>query len=293
MAAEIQQSGGVAIPIKCDLRDEQQVKAAIEQAVSSLGSLELLVNNASAISLTSCEATDAKKFDLMHQVNVRGTFILCKYAIPHLKRSGGGQIVNISPPLCMQPKWFSGHTAYTTSKYGMSMVAIGLAAELRPFGIRVDCLWPKTLIATSALRMLGSPDTAKLAGAGRIPEIVADALVVLASGAYKATALQQERLCNFYIDEEVLREQHGWNDFARYSVTPGQKELQLDFFLPEYEQVEAWIKEVPHGTQLVVQDLYGHEAAWYQGKRLLRRMENVSTLEKSFSPKCCKIKSAL
>src|SRR5882762_2718168 len=153
-AEEIEAAGGKALPIQVDIRDEEGVKAAIEKTVATFGGLDILVNNASAISLTDSQATDMKRYDLMHQINTRGTFMVSKYAIPHLAKAANPHILMMSPPLDMAEKWFAAHTAYTMAKFGMSMVALGLAGELRGQGIAVNALWPRTTIATAAVKNL-------------------------------------------------------------------------------------------------------------------------------------------
>lgn len=153
-AKEIEEAGGKALPVICDIRDEKQVSDAIEAAVQRFGGIDILVNNASAISLTNTEDTTVKKYDLMHQINSRGTWMVSKFAIPHLKRSANPHILNISPPLSMKEKWFAPHVAYTMAKYGMSLSVLGMAGELRAAGIAVNALWPLTIINTAALNLI-------------------------------------------------------------------------------------------------------------------------------------------
>jgi len=154
-AKELEDAGGKSLACEVDIRDEEQVKRAVEQAVAKFGGIDILVNNASAIQLTGTEQTPMKRFDLMLGVNLRGTFLCSKYCIPHLKKSKNGHILNISPPLSMDPKWFKNHVAYTMAKYGMSMCALGMAEELRSEGIAVNTLWPRTAIYTAAMDLLG------------------------------------------------------------------------------------------------------------------------------------------
>ena len=177
-AKEIEMAGGKALAIQCDIRDEKQIEAAIIKAVDHFGGIDILVNNASAISLTPTLATSMKKFDLMHQVNVRGTFAMCKAALPHLLKSQNPHILMLSPPLAMVPKWFGPHTAYTMSKYGMSMCVLGLAEEFKDKGIAVNALWPLTIIDTAALQAI-TPESKEMASKGRTPEIMADAAYII------------------------------------------------------------------------------------------------------------------
>ena len=172
-AAEIEAAGGRALPLCVDVRDEAAVKAAIDKAAAHFGALDIVVNNASAISLTPVAITDMRRFDLMHQLNTRGSFLVSKYAIPHLARAANPHILMISPPLDMQTKWFAPHTAYSIAKFGMSLVVLGLAGELRQKGIAVNALWPRTTIATSAIKnLLGGEEVMRRS---RTPEILADA----------------------------------------------------------------------------------------------------------------------
>src|SRR3954453_20737102 len=153
-AAEIEAAGGSALAVQCDIRDEMQIQNAVDRAVEKFGGIDILVNNASAISLTTTEQTDSKRFDLMHDINVRGTFFVSKACIPHLKQGTNAHILNLSPPINLNPKWFGSHAAYTISKYNMTMIALGLAAELKKYKIAANSLWPKTTIATAAVRNL-------------------------------------------------------------------------------------------------------------------------------------------
>jgi citronellol/citronellal dehydrogenase len=223
-AEEIRAAGGTALPIQCDIRDENQIEAAIRQAAQEFGGIDILINNASAINLTRTEATPAKRFDLMFDVNVRGTFLTSQAAIPHLRDSAKAgrnpHILNLAPPLSMKAKWFKNHTAYTMAKYGMSMCVLGMSEEFRRDGIAVNALWPRTAIDTAALAMIPGVDTA----ACRTPEILADAAyIILNRPANEATG-------NFYVDDEVLASE-GVTDLDKYSVVPGTKDFLLDFFL--------------------------------------------------------------
>jgi citronellol/citronellal dehydrogenase len=220
-AEEIAEAGGEAFPIICDIRDEHAVADAVAKTVDKLGGIDVCVNNASAISLTGTESTPMKRFDLMHQVNARGTYCLTQACIPHLKKAENPHVLMNSPPLSMKPKWFQNHVAYTMAKYGMSMCVLGMAAEFADEGIAVNALWPRTSIATAAVKnLLGGEQMMKQS---RTPEIMADAAhAILARPAKSCTG-------NFFIDDAVLREE-GVTDFAPYAVDPSQ-ELIIDFFL--------------------------------------------------------------
>lgn len=223
-AQEIRDAGGVALPIQCDLRDEEQIAAAVNQAAQEFGGIDILINNASAINLTPTEATPAKRFDLMFDVNVRGTFLTSQAAIPHLRESTKAgrnpHILTLSPPLSMKAKWFQHHVAYTMAKYGMSMCVLGMSEEFRKTGIAVNALWPRTAIDTAALQMIPGIDTA----ACRTPEILADAAYVILN--------RESKDCtgNFFVDDEVLASV-GVTDLEKYSVVPGTTDFLLDFFL--------------------------------------------------------------
>ena len=223
-AAEIEAAGGKALAIQCDLRDENQIEAAVNQAAEAFGGIDILVNNASAINLTRTDATPAKRFDLMFDVNVRGTFLTSQAALPHLRKSGAEgrnpHILNLSPPLSMKPVWFKNHVAYTMAKYGMSMCVLGMAEEFKRDGIAVNAMWPRTVIDTAALQMIPGID----ALAGRKPEILADAAYVI----FNRPAA--ECTGNFFVDDELLASE-GITDLEKYSVTPGTKDFLLDFFL--------------------------------------------------------------
>ena len=224
-AAEIAAAGGAALPLQVDIRDEEQIAAAVEKTVARFGGIDVLVNNASAISLTGTLEIPMKRFDLLWSVNARGTFACSQACIPHLRKSANPHVLTLSPPLNLDPGWFKRNTAYTISKYGMSLCVLGMAAEFRADGIAVNALWPRTVIATAALAMLGGltpPESC------RRPEIVADAA--------HAILTRDSRCCtgNFYIDEDVLKEA-GVTDFAHYAVAPGQP-LYPDLFLGEPPQ---------------------------------------------------------
>ena len=223
-AEEIRAAGGTALPIQCDLRDENQIADAIAQTAAEFGGIDILINNASAINLTPTEATPAKRFDLMFDVNVRGTFLTSQAAVPHLRASAEAgrnpHILTLSPPLSMKAKWFQHHVAYTMAKYGMSMCVLGMSEEFRKTGIAVNALWPRTAIDTAALQMIPGIDTA----ACRTPEILADAAYVILNRPSKETT------GNFFVDDEVLASV-GVTELDKYSVVPGTKDFLLDFFL--------------------------------------------------------------
>jgi citronellol/citronellal dehydrogenase len=223
-AEEIRVAGGRAFPIQCDIRDEEQIAHAIAETAEEFGGIDILINNASAINLTRTEQTPAKRFDLMFDVNVRGTFLTSQVAIPHLRKSAAEgrnpHILNLSPPLSMNPKWFKNNLAYTMAKYGMSMCVLGMSEEFRRDGIAVNALWPRTAIDTAALAMIPGVDLATC----RKPEILADAAYAIFN--------RSSRDCtgNFFIDDEVLAAE-GVTDLDQYSVVPGTKDFLTDFFL--------------------------------------------------------------
>ena len=223
-AEEIRAAGGTALPIQCDLRDEAQIAAAVSQAAETFGGIDILINNASAINLTPTEATPAKRFDLIFDVNVRGTFLTSQAAIPHLRASAEAgrnpHILTLSPPLSMKAKWFQHHVAYTMAKYGMSMCVLGMSEEYRKTGIAVNALWPRTAIDTAALQMIPGIDTATC----RTPEILADAAYVILN------RVSKDCTGNFFVDDEVLASV-GVTDLEKYSVVPGTTDFLLDFFL--------------------------------------------------------------
>jgi citronellol/citronellal dehydrogenase len=225
-AAEIEKAGGRALPLVVDVREEASVKAAIERTVAAFGSLDIVVNNASAIQLTPATETDMRRFDLMHQINARGTYMVSKYAIPHLEKAPNPHILMLSPPLDLKEKWFAGHTAYSMAKYGMSLVVLGLAGELRPKGIAVNALWPRTTIATSAIRNLLGGDA--IMRRSRTPDILADAACrIFAKPAKSFTG-------HFLIDDTFLAAE-GVTEFDRYRVDP-REPLAPDFFVPDHDK---------------------------------------------------------
>ena len=222
-AKEIVAAGGQALPVVCDIRDEEQVQAAVDQGLAAFGGIDVCINNASAISLTGTLATDMKRYDLMSQVNARGTFLCSKLTLPHLLKAGNPHILNLAPPLDLDPKWFAGHVAYTMAKYGMSLCTLGMAAEFRG-KVAVNSLWPITAIDTAAVRFALGGDA--MAAESRSPEIMADAAYAVLSRPLA------ECSGNFFIDEEVLRAE-GVDDFSRYAPGAGDGPLQGDFFVPD------------------------------------------------------------
>jgi citronellol/citronellal dehydrogenase len=223
-AREIEEAGGRALALQVDIRDEQQVVEAAKRTAETFGGIDILINNASAISLTGTEATPMKRFDLMFGVNVRGTYLCTQACLPYLKTSAerkrNPHVLTLSPPLNMDARWFAPHVAYTMAKYGMSMCVLGHAEEFRPYGIAVNALWPRTVIQTAALQMIPGVKPEHC----RSPEIMADAAhAILSSDAASTTG-------NFFIDDEVMAKA-GVTDLGRYSVVPGSKELMPDLFL--------------------------------------------------------------
>lgn len=223
-AKEVEQCGGKCLPCVVDVRDEKQVRNAVEQAVGKFGGIDIVVNNASAISLTGTAETDMKRYDLMHNINTRGTFLVSKECLPYLKKSRHPHILNMSPPLNLNPRWFGDHVAYTMAKYGMSMCVLGMAREFKPFGIGVNALWPRTAIHTAAIEMLTGPESGNWS---RKPEIVADAAYSILIQDPKALSGQ------FLIDEDVLKKA-GVTNFDDYACNPKNKDkLMNDFFLED------------------------------------------------------------
>lgn len=220
-ATEMEQAGGKSLAVQCDIRDEAQVQNAVAKAVEKFGGIDILINNASAINLASAEQIEPKRFDLMYDINVRGTFFVSQACIPYLKKSTNAHILNLSPPINMDKKWFTNHLAYTISKYDMSLIAIGLAAELRKHGVAANTLWPRTTIATAAVQnLLGGDALVKMS---RTVDIVADAaFYILSKPSLDCTG-------NNFIDEEVLAAE-GITDLEKYAITPGGK-LYSDLFV--------------------------------------------------------------
>lgn len=221
VAAEVERAGGRALPVQMDVRDEAQVESAVARGVEAFGGLDILVNNASAISLTGTLATPLKRFDLMHQVNVRGTFLCTQKCVPHLRRAANPHVLNLAPPLALAPRWFAPHLAYTMAKYGMSLCVLGMAEEFRADGIAFNALWPRTAIETAAIGLVAPGMLHRC----RKPEIVADAAYLILT--------RDSRACTgrFFIDEQVLREA-GVTDFSRYRHPEvGEADLLPDLFV--------------------------------------------------------------
>jgi len=218
-AKDIEAAGGKALPLVCDIRFEDQVQAAVAKAVETFGGIDILVNNASAISLTGTTMTDMKRYDLMHGINTRGTFLCSKTCVPHLLKAANPKILNISPPLNMEEKWFAPHVAYTMAKFGMSMCVLGMAGEFKG-KIAVNALWPRTTIATAAIKNLLGGDTAMKGS--RKPDIMADAAHAILTKGVDVTG-------KFFIDDEVLAAE-GKTDLSEYSMVPGAQ-LLPDFFV--------------------------------------------------------------
>jgi citronellol/citronellal dehydrogenase len=228
-AEEIEKAGGKALPLVVDVRDEAAVRGALEKTAAHFGGLDIVVNNASAIQLANSQAVEMKRFDLMHQINARGTFMVSKFAAPYLFKAANPHILMLSPPLDMKEKWFAPHTAYTMAKFGMSLVVLGLAGEFRKAGVAVNALWPRTTIATAAVNNLLGGDA--LMRASRKPEILADAAHrIFCKDARSFTG-------NFLIDDTFLSEE-GVEDFDQYRVDPTQK-LAVDFFVPDDSKAPA------------------------------------------------------
>ena len=220
-AAEMEAAGGKALAVQCDIRFEDQVQYAVDQTIEKFGGLDILINNASAINLSNTEQTAPKRFDLMYDINVRGTFMVSRACIPHLKKGTDAHILNLSPPINMDMKWFANHLAYTISKYDMSLIAMGLSAELKPFSVASNALWPRTTIATAAVQnLLGGEMLMKMS---RTPDILADAAY------YILSRPSADCTGNTFIDEQVLAEE-GITDLSHYSVVPGAK-LYNDLFV--------------------------------------------------------------
>lgn len=234
-AAEIEAAGGKALALQVDVREEASVASAVEQTVQAFGGIDICINNASAISLTGTLATEMKRYDLMHQVNARGTFLVSRACIPHLKRAANPHVLMLSPPLDMAPRWFAPHVAYSMAKYGMSLCVLGMAEEFKGEGVAFNALWPRTAIATAAIEFaLAGEEGLKMC---RTPEIMADAA--------HAILTRPARACsgNFFIDDLVLYEE-GVRDFDRYRVDPSRP-LMPDFFVPENTPTPPGISLAP------------------------------------------------
>jgi len=238
-ADDIERAGGKALPLVVDVRDEATVRDALDKTAQKFGGIDIVVNNASAIQLTDTTNTDMKRFDLVHQINARGTFMVSKFAIAYLEKAANPHILMISPPLDMKEKWFAPHTAYSMAKFGMSLVVLGLAGELRRRGIAVNALWPRTLIATAAVQnLLGG---AEMVARGRKPEIMADA----AHAIFLKPA--REFTGRFVIDDNFLAE-NGVTDFDKYRVDPTQP-LAPDFFVPDDSAPPPGVTIAPRDEQ--------------------------------------------
>lgn len=223
-AEEIEAAGGKALPIVCDIRDEATVEAAVEQAAEEFGGIDICINNASAIQLTGTLQTPMKRFDLMHQINARGSYLVTQKCLPYLLKADNPHVLNLSPPLDMSAKWFKNHPAYTLAKYSMSVWVLGMAEEFKKQGVAFNALWPRTSIATAAVRNLLGGE--KMIDGSRTPEIMADAAHQI------LTRPSSECSGNFFIDDEVLYDA-GVTDFKKYKVDPDCKELFQDFFVPD------------------------------------------------------------
>ena len=226
-ADEIIEEGGKALPVICDIRDEENVREAVNLGVDKFGGIDICINNASAIQLTGTLLTDMKRFDLMHQINTRGTYLVSKVCLPHLQKSDNPHILNLSPPLDMDPKWFGPHVAYTMAKFGMSMCVLGMAEEFKDDGVAVNALWPRTAIATAAIKNALGGDA--IMNISRSPEIMGDAAYVI------LTKNSREFTGNFCIDDNLLAE-NGVEDFSQYAEVPFEQ-LAPDFFVPDYIEV--------------------------------------------------------
>ncbi len=234
-AAEVDAAGGRALPIVCDIRFEDQVAAAVAKTVDTFGGIDICINNASALSPTGTEATDMKRFDLMHAINTRGTFLTTKLCIPHLRKARNPHVLVLSPPLDLQPKWFKDHVAYSIAKYGMSLCVLGMAEEFRNDGIAVNALWPRTAIATAAIaNVLGR----ELIAMSRTPDIMADAAHLI------LTQPSRELTGQFLIDDSFLFEKGGVTDFTPYRVDPS-KPLVQDFFVPNDRPPPPGVEVIP------------------------------------------------
>tara|TARA_B100000073_G_scaffold259240_1_gene219111 strand:- start:1287 stop:2147 length:861 start_codon:yes stop_codon:yes gene_type:complete len=226
-AEEIVEEGGEALPVICDIRDEENVREAVNLGLDKFGGIDICINNASAIQLTGTLLTDMKRFDLMHQINTRGTYLVSKVCLPHLQKSDNPHILNLSPPLDMDPKWFGPHVAYTMAKFGMSMCVLGMAEEFKEDGVAVNALWPRTAIATAAIKNALGGDA--IMNISRSPEIMGDAAYVI------LTKNSREFTGNFCIDDNLLAE-NGVEDFSQYAEVPFEQ-LAPDFFVPDYIEV--------------------------------------------------------
>lgn len=269
-AKEIEAVGGQALPCVVDVRDENSVGSAVDNAVKQFGGIDICINNASAISLTGTQHTSMKKFDLMHQINTRGTYLVSKMCVPHLLKSPNPHILNISPPLNMKPRWFKDHAAYTMAKYGMSMCILGMAEEFKENGIACNALWPRTAIITAAMEMLGGDEIDKQC---RKPEIMSDAAYVMLCKDSKSYT------GNFAIDDDILRAE-GVTDFASYAVDPNSA-LMPDFFLDEFDEFLVKKQAQDSGAKMRFVDGKDTQA---QGSALGKVEQVFATIESFLNP---------
>ncbi|TDR42559.1 citronellol/citronellal dehydrogenase [Tahibacter aquaticus] len=223
-AEEIVAAGGKALPLVCDIRDEAQIEAAVAQAVATFGGIDICINNASAISLTPTLHTEPKRYDLMHQVNSRGTFFVSRACVPHLKKAANPHVLTLSPPLDLSPKFFAAHAAYSVAKFSMSLYAMAMAAEFKADGIAFNTLWPRTLIATVALQAI--PGAMQLVPRARTPEIMADA-------AYAILVRNSREFTGQHCIDDIVLAEAGITDLRGYRVQPGDEELEIDLFVPD------------------------------------------------------------
>lgn len=268
---EIEKAGGKALPCVLDVRDDNAVKKAVEESILKFGNIDIVVNNASAINLSGTEDLDMKRYDLMHTINTRGTFVVSKFCIPHLKKSSHAHILNLSPPLNLNPIWFKSHVAYTMAKYGMSMCVLGMHEELREFKIGVNALWPRTAIYTAAVAMLAGQDSKEFS---RKPEIMADA-------AY-AILIQDPKTCtgNFFTDEEVLKSA-GVTNLDQYACNPANADKLLpDAFLDGNETV---LSEMAKGSNPKQEKNQGEVAKLFQKIQSLISADTVSNTQAVFA----------
>ena len=233
-AEEIEEVGGKALPVVCDIRDEENVRNAVNKGLDHFGAIDICINNASAIQLTGTLQTDMKRYDLMNQINARGTFLVSKVCLPHLIKSDNPHILNLSPPLDMDPKWFGPHVAYTMAKFGMSLCVLGMAEEFKDEGVAVNALWPRTAVATAAIKNALGGDS--IMNISRSPEIMADAAHVI------LTKNSREFTGNFCIDDNLLAD-NGVTDFSQYAEVPFA-ELAPDFFVPDYVEAPEAAKNI-------------------------------------------------
>lgn len=266
VAEEVVKAGGQALPLKVDLRNASEVEAAVNTAVQKFGGIDIVINNASALAILPTLETDVKRYDLVSQINSRGTWLTSRLCLPHLLKSKNPHILTLSPPLDMDPKWFKPHCGYTMAKYGMSMVTLGLAAEFKEAGVAANALWPLTTISTSALNILGG-DTLK--SLSRTDAIMADAAYAI------LTKPSRDCTGNFFIDEDLLRTE-GVTDFSKYAVTPGNTQFAADFFVPE-EGRERYVSPEYQKKYAQAAAKAGSSAAATQKTQLLSAMPTAGS----------------